>query len=554
MTLLPSSPSPLTLSLIGNPRAKVLAAIEKRAIIGIQSELMVSYMEIYGEKVTNLLEEDKKAVGAWQGTACRAALDGRAGVKVTNTAELEALLRRGDAAKARAATRMNERSSRAHALLLLTLSQTLPATGGPEVKVTSQMVLADLGGCEQLKKSGAVGERKKEAVQINVGLLALKECITALNERRGYVPYQNSKLTMLLSEALGGDSKTAVIVTGSMEAKHSGETMQALRFGEKCASVKNTAQVTTTPTPPTPPTPPIPPTLTQGGISGVAALIAALDKEIAQCEKAIQEKERWERMQHVVPVDEFGDGGGVREYSVLVGAEEERASLETLLGRRRELLGEKIPDLKADAGGSKPAATGLAAKLRAETEGKAAPELAELKKEKEKAEQQQMAPAPVKKGKIPARFAARMAKESGDPGEEKARKLKEKMERAEARKKKLDEEKQAKARAQAEKVKQKQGITNTALRSVTNIRRSIDPSTPLKKPNGWDDEPVRLGGARLPTDTCNSRSGQELAAGTLSKKLQPLQAKVSRWPSPLTVIQKGVPLAAATLGSSPTEP
>jgi len=317
--------------------------------------------------------------------------------------------------------------------------------------------------------------------------------------------------------------------------------MQALRFGEKCASVKTTAQ---------------------GGVSGLAALIAALDNEIAACEAEIESKERWERMQHVVPVDEFGDGGGVREYSVLVGAEEERERLEGLLARRRELLGEAIAEVpaagKEEAGeGKSQGEGGIAAKLRAASKGTVAPELAALKREKEQLEQPSVAPKKKGKFKIPARFAARMAKGGADGAsaaeEEKAKKLAEKMEKAEARKKKLDEEKQAKARAQGEKVKAKMGITTgSALRAVTNIRRS--PSTPLQKPSGWDDEPVRLGGDRMPTETCNSRSGHGTALGGGKKAvLQPLQAKVSRWPSPLTVIQKGVPLAAVTLGASPTK-
>ena len=159
------------------------------------------------------------------------------------------------------ATAMNERSSRAHALFILTLRSEKPAKSGGgggsyggDCKgsnvVKSSLFLADLGGSEQVKKSkvneifddlgqGAVAEeevddegdsaedgtllpsrrrrrrrrhrnhyvmsdRLREAVYINQGLLALKECIRALNEGADYVPYQNSKLTMLLSSALGG--------------------------------------------------------------------------------------------------------------------------------------------------------------------------------------------------------------------------------------------------------------------------------------------------------------------------------------------------------------
>lgn len=77
-----------------------------------------------------------------------------------------------------AATAMNERSSRAHVILMFNLQQVHPSTGH---RITSHLCMADLGGSEQLKKSLAEGDRRREAVQINMGLLALKQCITALN-------------------------------------------------------------------------------------------------------------------------------------------------------------------------------------------------------------------------------------------------------------------------------------------------------------------------------------------------------------------------------------
>jgi len=147
---------------------------------------------------------------------------------------------------------------------MLRLVQRAPGVRGEEdVGVTSQLCLVDLGGSEQLKKSEATGERQSEAVMINLGLLALKECIGGLTEQRGYVPYQNSKLTMLLSGALGGDCKTAMVVTGSLDPIHAAETIQALRFGEKCASVETSAK---------------------GGDSAIATLLAAIDAEVAECE------------------------------------------------------------------------------------------------------------------------------------------------------------------------------------------------------------------------------------------------------------------------------
>jgi hypothetical protein len=139
-----------------------------------------------------------------------------------------------EAQKRRAATAMNDRSSRAHSVVILTLKQRHRHTG---VELTSKLFLADLGGSEQVKKSKVSGEQMKEAIYINQGLFALGKCVDALNDSASFVPYQNSKLTMLLSEALGGDSKTTVLVTAGLEDTHGVETLQAMRFGERCMKV-----------------------------------------------------------------------------------------------------------------------------------------------------------------------------------------------------------------------------------------------------------------------------------------------------------------------------
>ena len=87
-----------------------------------------------------------------------------------------------------------------------------------------------------------MGKNMREAVNINLGLLALKKVTRALNNpEQTYIPYQDSKLTMLLAPALGGDSKAAVVVCASMESANAEETMQALRFGEQCSRVENQA-------------------------------------------------------------------------------------------------------------------------------------------------------------------------------------------------------------------------------------------------------------------------------------------------------------------------
>ena len=87
-------------------------------------------------------------------------------------------------------------------------------------------------------QSALAGERLQEAVNINLGLLALKNVIDALHARRAHVPWGNDQLTALLQASLGGAGRTAVLVTGRPEGSHAHETLQALRFAEGCASVE----------------------------------------------------------------------------------------------------------------------------------------------------------------------------------------------------------------------------------------------------------------------------------------------------------------------------
>ena len=265
------------------PRAcsDVLQALQVRRARGVMATLRISYVEIYGENVTDLLNENA-TVGQWQGVAHRAVFGGAVGIEVKDAQHLQELLLRGDSAKRRAATAMNQRSSRAHCLLMLSLTQVRADTAA---EVESFLAMADLGGSEQVLKSQVASlsvqaggflqadTRLKEAVNINLGLLALKTCIRHLVDRSPYVPYQNSRLTMMMSKCLDSDCRTAVVVTGSSERRNALETMLTLRFGEECSQVVQT----------------------QGSSMTAAARgIKALDVEIANLEETIQRKERWE--------------------------------------------------------------------------------------------------------------------------------------------------------------------------------------------------------------------------------------------------------------------
>ena len=116
------------------------------------------------------------------------------------------MLRDGEARKTRAATAMNERSSRAHTMVIVKVTQARRQNTAQNgvVSVTSELALVDLAGCEQLKQSRAEGKQKKEATAINSSLMVLRKCISALVEGKSHVPFYESKLTMLLRPAFSG--------------------------------------------------------------------------------------------------------------------------------------------------------------------------------------------------------------------------------------------------------------------------------------------------------------------------------------------------------------
>ena len=133
------------------PRAitDVVNTVLRRRRNGLQVSLKLSVVEIFGQAVTDLLH-DRGVVGAWHGVAARAVLNNEAAEEIEDPMLLDDLLLRAERAKRRAATAMNERSSRAHTVLLLSLDQRNNKTG---TRLQSTLCLADLGGSEQLKKS-----------------------------------------------------------------------------------------------------------------------------------------------------------------------------------------------------------------------------------------------------------------------------------------------------------------------------------------------------------------------------------------------------------------
>jgi kinesin family protein 5 len=109
---------------------------------------------------------------------------------------------------------------------------------------TGKLYLVDLAGSEKVGKTGAAGQTLEEAKSINKSLTTLGKVIVALTDKKAtHIPYRESKLTRILTESLGGNSKTCLIVTCSPHPYNDAETLSTLRFGQRARNIKNTPKV-----------------------------------------------------------------------------------------------------------------------------------------------------------------------------------------------------------------------------------------------------------------------------------------------------------------------
>ncbi|KAF8056377.1 KIN4A [Scenedesmus sp. PABB004] len=173
-------------------------------------------------------------------------LDGAAERSVACMADLAALLDAGNAVRATAAHRMNQASSRSHAVVVLALEQRARPSAAlglpPELRLLrSKLHLVDLAGSERAKDTGTTGARFDEGVSINKGLLQLGCVINALTEgtARRHIPYRNSKLTRLLQDSLGGNSETLFIACASPAPSNRDHTISTLRYASRAMAIKN---------------------------------------------------------------------------------------------------------------------------------------------------------------------------------------------------------------------------------------------------------------------------------------------------------------------------
>ncbi|XP_072263330.1 kinesin-like protein KIF13B [Pyxicephalus adspersus] len=212
----------------------------------------VSYMEIYNEKVRDLLDPkgSRQSLKVREHKVLGPYVDGLSKLAVSSYKDIESLMSEGNKSRTVAATNMNEESSRSHAVFNIILTHTITdVQSGTSGEKVSKLSLVDLAGSERATKTGAAGERLKEGSNINKSLTTLGLVISALADqgagknKNKFVPYRDSVLTWLLKDSLGGNSKTAMVATVSPAADNYDETLSTLRYADRAKNIVNHAVV-----------------------------------------------------------------------------------------------------------------------------------------------------------------------------------------------------------------------------------------------------------------------------------------------------------------------
>ncbi|KAI2805675.1 Kinesin-like protein kif21b [Blomia tropicalis] len=221
--------------------------------------IMAQFIEIYNEELRDLLlvnGNTQSNIRIHEDSRRGIVLTGVTNKMVSNAEEAFMCLKNGSTMRTTGSTLMNSESSRSHAIFTLTVNQTriipIDQSGmgdgncvqdNPEfVTLNAKFNFVDLAGSERLARTGAVGERAREGISINSGLLHLGNVISALSDRTkkgSHVPYRDSKLTRVLQDSLGGNSVTVMIACISPCDTDFVETLNTLRYANRAKNIKN---------------------------------------------------------------------------------------------------------------------------------------------------------------------------------------------------------------------------------------------------------------------------------------------------------------------------
>lgn len=207
--------------------------------------VQASYLEIYNEEIRDLLGLDAKR-------KLELKENNETGVYVTNLSmhivndvrSCEKIMEDGWKNRSVGATLMNADSSRSHSIFTIYIERIQTDDIESENVKFGKLNLVDLAGSERQGKTGAIGERLKEAAKINLSLSALGNVISALVDGKSkHIPYRDSKLTRLLQDSLGGNTKTLMVACISPADNNYDETLSTLRYANRAKNIKNKPKI-----------------------------------------------------------------------------------------------------------------------------------------------------------------------------------------------------------------------------------------------------------------------------------------------------------------------
>eukprot|EP00358_Blepharisma_japonicum_P002121 CAMPEP_0202953118 /NCGR_PEP_ID=MMETSP1395-20130829/43595_1 /ASSEMBLY_ACC=CAM_ASM_000871 /TAXON_ID=5961 /ORGANISM="Blepharisma japonicum, Strain Stock R1072" /LENGTH=360 /DNA_ID=CAMNT_0049665653 /DNA_START=203 /DNA_END=1281 /DNA_ORIENTATION=- len=216
-----------------------------------QFQVTISFMQIYMETITDLLStkpQPKAGLQIREDPKTGIFVGGLTQKIIQNEQELMYIIQEAARARSTGSTSMNKNSSRSHAVLQIFLEQRWIEEGPPKKRRVKRglLTMVDLAGSERLSKSGSEGLRLNEAKNINKSISALGNCVAALssdNANLSHVPFRDSKLTRLLTDSLGGNSKTTLYACVGPSLLNYDETYSTLLFATRAMRVKTYAKL-----------------------------------------------------------------------------------------------------------------------------------------------------------------------------------------------------------------------------------------------------------------------------------------------------------------------
>jgi hypothetical protein len=213
-------------------------------------EIEISYLEIYAEQIHDLLDYSKVNLRVREHPETGPYVENLTQIKVDNFEQIDHYMNIGNQQRITAPTKMNEQSSRSHAVFIIYVTQKYAQT--KEVYTRSKLCLVDLAGSERVKDSGVTGINLKEASDINTSLTVLGRVISMLSKcstqtdpqhKPSFVPFRESVLTWLLRDALGGNSKTVMLAAISPSNINYDETLNTLHYASRTKQIVNKVNI-----------------------------------------------------------------------------------------------------------------------------------------------------------------------------------------------------------------------------------------------------------------------------------------------------------------------